>query len=290
MPFTGDDARPALLDEVRAIGRTQALWTLLGGGIGGITVALGAAAAAPFLGGPALLCVYVLQLNKLDVERVLNDPPRPDFDTPVRARPRRFDRSFMQSPLERATADFAESLLLMSAYLEAAVRADERGQGALLAGAAAKVEQRLHEGQRATDRAALAASDVADASQELAAVWAQSHELGRFFDRPELWRTALSGMRGEIDARAVFSADARAYVERTRLVTRHLRPIVRVTPDDADAVATDVRSALQHRSAAFSAATLRATRSVRRNYGDKSRLPELERKSGADPFESDEEN
>lgn len=272
MPFTGDDAKPALLDDLRDIGRKQALWTLLGGGTAITTALLGAAAVAPVLGGPALVCVYVLQLNKLDVERVLNDPPRPDYDTSVRARRRRFDRSFMQTPIEQATADFAESLLLMSAYLEAAVRADERGQGALRVGDTLQVQQRLVEGQRAAERAAAAANRVANASDNLADAWADSPRLQIVLSDRDLWRTATAGMRGEVDARAVFSAEAHAYVERTRLVTRSLRPVVRITPTDAEAVEANPRAAIRDRAAAFSASTLRATRSVRRSYGEKSRF------------------
>jgi hypothetical protein len=65
MPFTADAAKPALLDETTAIQKKQALWVLL--------VALTSPVAVsgiPIIVGPAALCIYVLQRNKLDIDRI----------------------------------------------------------------------------------------------------------------------------------------------------------------------------------------------------------------------------
>lgn len=90
MSFTPDEAKPLLLDDVADIQKQQALWALLGA-----TAGPGAAAAVGPVGlvisGVAALLVYVLEINKIDVNRILDDPPRPDFSIPVRARRQRFD-------------------------------------------------------------------------------------------------------------------------------------------------------------------------------------------------------
>jgi len=270
VPFTEDTAKPALLDEIATIEKQQAVWTLIGaltGAVAGFVVAPIAAGIA----GPAALCLYVLTLDKIDANRILNDPPRADFEVPVRARRRRFDPRHMQSPIEVATAEFVERVLERSADLEAAVRADERGQQALRAGDHARVRQRMFEGQRATDRAAAAADRVARASDDLALAWSFSAALDEALGDPALRAAITRGMRGEVDAVGVFPPEALAYVARTQLVTEGLRPTVRVRAADVEAVISDPQAAIRARSAAFGSATVRSTRIVQASYGKESR-------------------
>ena len=270
VPFTADTAKPPLLDEVRKIERAQALWTLIGA-LTGATLGLAVAPLAAAMAGPAALCVYALQLNKIDANRILNEPPRPDYLVPVRARRRRFEAQQMQSPIERATADFVDRILDLSAYLEAAVRADERGQEALTAGDQINLQRRLFEGQRATDRAATAADRVSAASDRLADVWSSSLDLDQALGDPALHAAITRGMRGQVDAISVFPPEALAYVAQTRLVTAGLRPVVTVTAADAQAVISNPHEAIRARSTAYASATVRAARSVRDGYGKASR-------------------
>ena len=271
MPFTADTAKPPLLDEMRTIERAQALWTLIGA-LTGASLGLAVAPLAAAVAGPAALCVYALQLNKIDVNRILNDPPRPDYEVPVRARRRRFTARDVQSPIEVATAEFVERVLDSSAYLEAAVRADERGQEALAVGDHVQFQRRLFEGGRATERAAVAADRVAAASDRLSDAWSSSTDPDLALGDPALRAAVTRGMRGQVDAIGVFPTEALAYVARTRLVTEHLRPVVRVNAADAQAVVSNPHEAIRARSAAYGAAAAKATRIVRDTYGQESRL------------------
>jgi hypothetical protein len=268
VPFTGDDAKPALLDEVAEIEKKQALWVLIGA-LTGFGAGLVVAPLAAVIGGPAALCVYVLQREKIDVNRVLNDPPRRDHEVRVRARQRRFEPPSPQTPVEGATAEFVRHVLERSAYVEAAVRADERAQRALKVGDHFHARRRLYEGQRAADRAAAAARSVARASDELAFAWSTSPEVDLALGDPAQRAAITRGMRGNIEARAVFPPEALDYVARTKLVTEGLKPIVRIRANDADAVAADPRGTIRTRTATYASVTVRATRRFRESYGAK---------------------
>jgi hypothetical protein len=276
VPFTGDDAKPALLDEIANIEKHQATWTLIAvltGAAGGLLVAPLAAGIV----GPPAVCIYILQRDKIDTNRILNDPPRPDFRVPVRARRRRFESAHMQTPIDRATAEFAEAVLERSAHVEAAVRADERAQAALAAADAASYRQRLIEGQRATERAAELVDRVTRASDGLAEAWATNVRFLEDALDPAARRSLTAGMRGEIDAVAVLPPAAHEYVRRTGLVTRDLHPRVIVTDADAGAVVSDPHDALRVRSRAYAKATARASDTVRTSYAKATRGPADER-------------
>lgn len=268
MPFTDDVAKPALLDEVSNLRKYQAFWVLIGS-----LSTVGAVALAPVLlaaAGPAALCVFALEFNKIDVDRVLNDPPRPDYTTHVRARRRRFHGEHLETPLGAAAADFVAQVLTRSAYLEAAGRADERGQEAEAAGDWLTFQTRLSEGQRATERAEQAAVEVARASDRVAQVWSEG-EFGFAFRaslvRGPLPEAAIRGMRGDIDARSVISPAAQAYVESTGLVIEGLYPRVPITEADARAVARDPDRALRERARKYGTSASRATEILSRTYG-----------------------
>jgi hypothetical protein len=280
MPFTPDTAKPALLAEVATIEKHQALWTLIGALVGA-TAGLVVAPIAVGVAGPAAVCLYVLQLNKIDTNRILNDPPRVDYAVPVRARRRRFVPGHMQSPIESATAQFVERVLDRLAYLEAAVRADERAQHALSIGDDAHFQQRLLEGQRAADRAASAAERLSRAADELASTWSYSAALDAALGDAAMRADVTRGMRGEVDAVRVFPSEALTYVARTRLVTAGLRPIVRVTARDAEAMVSNPYEAIRVRSGAYGSATVRASRTLREGYGKES--PDEPREQRPDP-------
>jgi hypothetical protein len=272
MPFTPDAAKPPLLDEIAAIRKAQALWTLLGatGGSSGLAL-LGPIGLA--VAGVAALCLYALEINKIDLDRILNDPPRPDFDVPVRARRRRFDPTFMQTPVERAGAEFVTGLLDLSAYLEAAVRADERAQAAIGAGATGEVQARMFEGQRATERAASAGEDVAITASTLAAAVSSDPA---FATVGSLIRASSVGgsSLGDVDAIELLPPEALEYVRRTTLVTTGLTPIVQITSSDATALRSNPSRAIRERAAALGGATLIGTRVLHASYGD---VPRSER-------------
>lgn len=274
MPFTPDSAKPPLLDEVAAIRKAQALWTLLGaGGASSVVALLGPVGI--LIAGVAALCLYALEINKIDVDRILNDPPRPDFHVPVRARRRRFDPTRMRTPIERAAAEFVTGLLDLSAYLEAAVRADERAQWAIASGTRVDAQARLFEGQRATERAASESERVAIAASMLAVALTSDPS----FTALELLTrsTPIAGpLDRDIDARELFSPDALEYVRRTTLVTAGLTPIVHITTSDAAEFRSNPSRALAARSATLGGATLVGIRELHASYG---KVPRSERDS-----------
>lgn len=265
MPFTPDTAKPALLDERLKIQGFQATWVLIASLAG-----TGAALAIPALGavtGSAAICFYVLQRNKLDVQRILDDPPRPDYEVPVRARRRRFEGGELRQPIERATAEFADTVLTRSAYLEATVRADERGQQALIVGDISEARTRRDEGRRAAERAAFASEDVSLATEHLLSAWTMSGELDALFRDARENRLATAGIRGEIDAEAVLAESTMEYVNRTGLVTGDLRPIVPVSAKDADDLISDPRRTIESRARKWAASGVRAAREVSEGFG-----------------------
>ena len=222
------------------------------------------------LSGVAALLVYVLEINKIDANRILDDPPRPDFSVPVRARRRRFDPSGMQSPIEVAAGRFASGVLDLAAYLEAAVRADERGQAAEAAEKFGQQEARLFEGERATERAAETGERVASDAFELAITLASDPDLAAFVPAIRQMVADLP-VRDERQMTATFSPEALAYVHRTGLVTSYLFPEIRVAESDVEAAVSDPFEAIAQRTAAFGGSTLVATRVLRTGYGKKQR-------------------
>jgi hypothetical protein len=273
VPFTPDEAKPPLLDDIAEIQKQQALWVLLGATAGpGAAAMLGPVGLV--ISGVAALLVYVLEINKIDVDRALNDPPRPDFAVRVRARRRRFDPSHMQSPIELAAGRFADGVLDLSAYLEAAVRADERAQTATRVAEFDQQQARLFEGQRATARAAEAGERVARDAFKLADALASDTNLAALL--PVIRRSVASrSWQHPLDATTTFSPEALAYVRRTTLATSGLTPTVRVTESDAEAALANPLDAVRVRAAAFAGSTLVATGELRRGYGQKDRLEGL---------------
>lgn len=139
-----DEDKPDLLDEQKSLKDAQAKW----GGTTAILSVIGAAIIAPaFIVLPvsvAAISVTVLRLKQNSVERLLADPPRFDYATGTQAHRRRYVPGALGSdPLAIATDQAAIATLRATAYFEAAVRADERSQGARIDGRADLAEWQL---------------------------------------------------------------------------------------------------------------------------------------------------
>ncbi len=130
--------------------------------IGGLVVAGGWATVAAI--------TYLLGTEKvLIAERKANDPPSPDFEARVVARPRRVDRSaFGDSPLEETIVDTADSLYEAVAFEKAMVRADEGAQSAALHGAESAQNARLADALKLATQAAVANDRVRFETNRLA--------------------------------------------------------------------------------------------------------------------------
>jgi hypothetical protein len=185
MPFTDPREKPALLQERMEIQNCQADWL-------GVIAATSAMAAVinPLLATlpPALASVFVISLKRQEngIARVLDDPPRQDYTTETRARSRRYlTGQFGDSDLAIATDAAVISTLRVTAYLEAAVRADERAQGAELAGDETSFRLRTEEALVFRERARAADADRVvwlDALSVTWADWASGVEAGEARD------------------------------------------------------------------------------------------------------------
>jgi TPR repeat protein len=164
--------RPALLDEREEVQNCQADW-------------VGVIAGAAFMGAiinpiliplaPALASVFVISLKHQEnaINHILDDPPRLDYATETRARSRRyFAGRFGDSDLALATDAAVISTLRVVAYLEASVRADERAQGARLAGDDGSTRLRSEEALIFRERARAADADRAVWLDTLSLAWA----------------------------------------------------------------------------------------------------------------------
>lgn len=217
----------------------------------------------------------MLERNKIDMERILNDPPRDDFDVPVRARPRRFHSERMATTdVEVATAEWTRCVLLRCAYLEAAVRAEERAQKGRLSGARNALQRRLDEGRRATERARDVADLVVSASRDATLEWATALERGRDQFRS---RDAVSGLASSpvIYAKSVLSPDTVAYVKSTGLVINDLSPVVSIGRAEIRSV-DDLPQAVARRFRTYAATTQRSSRALAQAYGHGSGLADFQ--------------
>lgn len=173
MPQLSDDEKPALLDERLSLRNAQAGWGAA------FVVSTGSVAAilTPLLAiAPTTLCAVVIAILKRQensVDRALDDPPRQDFSTETRARSRRYVPGRLgPSQLAMATDAAAIATLRVTAYLDAMVRADERAQGAQLAGDLNAAQHREWEARRFLERARAAEALKAIRFDWLGIAWA----------------------------------------------------------------------------------------------------------------------
>lgn len=165
MPYTADDAKPPILDEIAEIRRAQASWIAAG--------AVGADTGLHFVAVPlAAIATLALERQRISLERLLNDPPRYDFDAQTRiGRPRFYPERLGDHRLSRSTAFTAHMALELSAAIDAAVRADERAQGAALHDRVDVVERQLSLRVEVEREAAVRAERLAAALRVSARDW-----------------------------------------------------------------------------------------------------------------------
>lgn len=172
MPELPDSAKPALRDDKLSARNAQATW----GGLAGFLTVLAGITGAPVLGVPALaasVCIAVLQRRTNAIDHALDDPPRDDYRRSTRPKSRRYwPGELGEGALAAASDNFALSGLRAVAYLEAAVRADERAQGAALALDGRRVEQRRLEARRWYSDAQRSSRQFAGAAHDLGLAWA----------------------------------------------------------------------------------------------------------------------
>lgn len=166
-----EEDKPALLDEQRALKDAQATW---GGTIGVLSIGLAfnpLIVALPLAVGA--ISITVLRRKQNAVERILADPPRFDYETSTRARRRRYIPGALgDHRLADATDQAALATLRAAAYLEASVRADERSQGARIAGRANLVNWHLEEAHQLLEAGRKWSGEMAVALNVLAVTWA----------------------------------------------------------------------------------------------------------------------
>lgn len=166
-----EEDKPALLDEQQSLKDAQATW---GGTIGVLSIGLAfnpLVVALPLAVGA--ISITVLRRKQNAVERILADPPRFDYETSTRARRRRYISGALgDDRLAVATDQAALATLRAAAYLEASVRADERSQGARIAGRTNLVNWHLEEARHLYEVGRRWSGEMAVALNVLAVNWA----------------------------------------------------------------------------------------------------------------------
>jgi hypothetical protein len=174
--------------------------------------------------------IAVLKRKENAVDRALDDPPRRDYSTRTRARPRRYVVGTLGTDdLSIATDAAATAVLRASAYWEALVRADERAMGARSRNQPDLEQERLAEAARLLDGALESGVVAAGKLSNLSIVWAavaQSRDVRRASvgPRPE--------GEGAVDLRSLLRPRARKAFERTGLVVDDLDVTVHVSRGD----------------------------------------------------------
>jgi tetratricopeptide (TPR) repeat protein len=179
MPLLAEADKPALLDEQAAIKKAQAKWA----GVAAATLPF----AAHLLFIPQAVCgtmIATLQAQQAGVDRALADPPRDDFYTKTRARPRRYRPGMIgDDPLAIAADMAALAILRYAAHLEAVVRADERSQGAERRGRGDLRDERLLEAERLIEQMQDAEREAGRELRTLSLRWAA------FTGKPDIRQT-----------------------------------------------------------------------------------------------------
>lgn len=168
-----ENEEPGLLDEQASLKTSGITWKGTMAALGG----LGQMGVPPFVIGPPLvvgaICWTVVERKRIAVERLLADPPRLDFETGTRARRRRYVAGTLgDDRLAVATDEAAIATLRAAAYFEAAVRADERSQGAALEGQAGLAEWQLGLSRRLLELGQMWSGEMAVALNAFAQSWA----------------------------------------------------------------------------------------------------------------------
>jgi hypothetical protein len=168
-----EDEKPGLLDELASLKTAGVTWTGTLAALG----ELGQMGVSHLIVGPPLIvgtiCLTVMRRKRIAVERLLADPPRLDFETGTRARRRRYVAGTLgDDRLAVATDEAAIATLRAAAYFEAAVRADERSQGAAIEGRAELAGQQLGQSRRLLEMGHMWSGEMAVALNAFAQSWA----------------------------------------------------------------------------------------------------------------------
>jgi hypothetical protein len=263
MPLTPESAKPALLDSMRDARKAQAAYAAIA------ALSIPGMLGTPLIAGVALVIVYVLERDRADSERLLAAPPRSDFRTPVRAKRRRYIASVDQSSFVTAADRFTERALDVAAYKEAILRADERAQGAALAGEHELEKQRLEDAQHALYRALEESERLRDAAERLASELIDG-EAGRTIGgamRSSLVASELTRLRATFDPAIVASQQARNYLDLSGLVVHDLAPSLNITDRDLNGLRSDAGELLASRTAAFAGSQIRAIGQIAADEG-----------------------
>ncbi len=160
-----------LLDEQQSLKDAQATW---GGTVGVLSIGLAfnpLVVALPLAVGA--ISIAVLKRKQNAVERILGYPPRFDYETSTRARRRRYISGVLgDDQLAVAIDQAALATLRAAAYLEASVRADERSQGARVAGRIDLVDWHLEEARHLFEIGKKWSGEMSVSLNVLAVTWA----------------------------------------------------------------------------------------------------------------------
>jgi hypothetical protein len=172
-----------LLDEQQSLKDAQATW---GGTVGVLSIGLAfnpLVVALPLAVGA--ISIAVLKRKQNAVERILGDPPRFDYETSTRARRRRYISGVLgDDQLAVAIDQAALATLRAAAYLEASVRADERSQGARVAGRIDLVDWHLEEARHLFEIGKKWSGEMSVSLNVLAVTWAAFAVDSEFDDAP----------------------------------------------------------------------------------------------------------
>jgi hypothetical protein len=166
-----EEDEPALLDEQQALKVAQSSWLGVMGVLSGLSTTVDPQLLALPI-GVGSVAIAVLKRKQYAVERVLADPPRHDYTTETRARRRRYvPGAFGEDRLGLAIDQAAIATLRATAYMDAAVRADERSQGARGDGADERAEWQLSQAHWLMDNAKARSAEMASALDVLSMAW-----------------------------------------------------------------------------------------------------------------------
>jgi TPR repeat protein len=176
VPSLSDEEKPALLDEQQRLKNLRVTWTAWLAAFGYIAAEV---TTAPTLIGPlvgvSIVSRVVIERQLNANERALADPPRDDFQTRTKAHRRRYRAGFLgDSSLSRAADGSAIAALQVVSYREAAVRADERAQGAALAGRDDLEQSHMVEAMRLMERSRSCERLLAATLDVLGMAWADA--------------------------------------------------------------------------------------------------------------------
>ena len=164
VPQLSDAAKGPLLDEQLSLKNAQVSWGAIG--------VLGSPFTSHVLYLPTVVSgvmIAVLRRQENAVTRALADPPRSDYATQTRAHSRRYIPGRLGlDPLAEAADRVAVTNLRAAAYLEAAVRAEERAMGATADGAHDLARAREAEGRALLESARAQSVAVASESTRFA--------------------------------------------------------------------------------------------------------------------------